>query len=45
VALLIVGIELQVRCIEEPYLSRVHGTSYQTYGARAGRFCPGSADF
>ena len=41
VVLLIVGIELQVRCIEEPYLSRVHGISYQTYAARAGRFLPG----
>ena len=39
--LLVVGIQLQVRLVEEPYLSRVHGVRYQAYAARAGRFLPG----
>lgn len=38
---LVVGIELQVRFIEEPYLSRVHGADYDGYAARVGRFLPG----
>lgn len=41
VPLLAVGIELQVRRIEEPYLTRVHGTAYTDYAARTGRFLPG----
>lgn len=41
VLLLTAGIELQVRLVEEPYLTRVHGNSYRTYAARAGRFLPG----
>ena len=40
VLLLLVGIELQVRRIEEPYLARVHGTAYADYAARTGRFLP-----
>jgi protein-S-isoprenylcysteine O-methyltransferase Ste14 len=35
------AIELQVRVVEEPYLTRVHGTAYASYAARTGRFLPG----
>jgi protein-S-isoprenylcysteine O-methyltransferase Ste14 len=38
---LVVAIELQVRVVEEPYLSVVHGRAYDAYAARAGRFVPG----
>ena len=38
---LIVGLELQVRLVEEPYLSTAHGQSYTSYAARVGRFLPG----
>lgn len=40
-AALVVGLELQVRFVEEPYLRRVHGDAYASYAARAGRFVPG----
>ncbi|TXI52809.1 methyltransferase family protein [Mycolicibacterium mageritense] len=36
-----VGIELQVRRVEEPYLRRVHGRAYTDYTTRVGRFLPG----
>jgi protein-S-isoprenylcysteine O-methyltransferase Ste14 len=39
--LLVAGLELQVRLVEEPYLRRVHGDSYLRYAARVGRFLPG----
>ncbi len=35
-----VGMELQVRWVEEPYLIRVHGERYRTYARRVGRFLP-----
>jgi protein-S-isoprenylcysteine O-methyltransferase Ste14 len=38
--LLFVSIELQVRVVEEPYLSAVHGEAYRDYLARVGRFIP-----
>ena len=38
---LVVGLELQVRYAEEPYLLGVHGDAYARYSARAGRFVPG----
>ena len=38
---LLVALELQVRLVEEPYLTRVHGTSYRDYASRTGRFVPG----
>jgi protein-S-isoprenylcysteine O-methyltransferase Ste14 len=38
---LIVGIELQVRHVEEPYLARTHGEAYLRYVRRTGRFVPG----
>ena len=38
---LLAVIELQVRCVEEPYLRRTHGAPYVIYAARVGRFVPG----
>ena len=35
------ALELQVRVVEEPYLLRLHGTTYADYAARVGRFVPG----
>jgi protein-S-isoprenylcysteine O-methyltransferase Ste14 len=35
------GLELQVRVSEEPYLIRTHGDAYRAYAARVGRFVPG----
>lgn len=39
--LLAIGLELQVRLVEEPYLLRTHGEEYATYAAKVGRFVPG----
>jgi protein-S-isoprenylcysteine O-methyltransferase Ste14 len=36
----VIGIELQVRVVEEPYLRQVHGESYAHYEGRVGRFVP-----
>lgn len=41
IATLFVGLELQVRQVEEPYLLQVHGDAYAGYAARVGRFVPG----
>jgi protein-S-isoprenylcysteine O-methyltransferase Ste14 len=41
VAVIAVGLELQVRAVEEPYLLRAHGGEYGGYAARVGRFVPG----
>lgn len=38
---LVVGLELQVRYVEEPYLLHAHGDTYTSYAGRAGRFVPG----
>jgi protein-S-isoprenylcysteine O-methyltransferase Ste14 len=35
------GLELQVRAVEEPHLMRIHGARYEAYAARTGRFLPG----
>src|SRR5215204_2194552 len=35
------GLELQVRAVEEPYLLQAHGHTYREYAARVGRFLPG----
>jgi protein-S-isoprenylcysteine O-methyltransferase Ste14 len=35
------GLELQVRAVEEPSLIRAHGEEYRRYAARVGRFIPG----
>jgi protein-S-isoprenylcysteine O-methyltransferase Ste14 len=34
------GLELQVRCVEEPFLLTTHGESYRDYARRVGRFVP-----
>ena len=39
--LLVVTIEVQVRVVEEPYLSTKHGDAYRGYTAAVGRFVPG----
>jgi protein-S-isoprenylcysteine O-methyltransferase Ste14 len=39
--LVLAGLEIQVRLVEEPYLLRVHGEAYRRYAARTGRFVPG----
>lgn len=36
------AVELQVRCVEEPYLTRVHGKRYLAYASQVGRFAPGA---
>jgi protein-S-isoprenylcysteine O-methyltransferase Ste14 len=38
--LLVIGVELQVRFVEEPYLRRVHGERWVTWASRVGRFVP-----
>ena len=37
---LVVALELQVRFVEEPYLSTVHGEPYDQYCRGVGRFVP-----
>ncbi len=39
--LVVIGHQLQVRYVEEPYLLAVHGEGYRRYAARTGRFLPG----
>lgn len=39
--LLVATIELQVRVVEEPYLTASHGADYRLYLASVGRFVPG----
>jgi protein-S-isoprenylcysteine O-methyltransferase Ste14 len=39
--LLLATVELQVRRVEEPHLSRAHGDAYRAYAASVGRFVPG----
>lgn len=41
VVVIALGLELQVRAVEEPYLARTHGEAYRAYAARVGRFVPG----
>jgi protein-S-isoprenylcysteine O-methyltransferase Ste14 len=38
--LTLLGIEIQVHAVEEPYLQRVHGEVYDRYAAAVGRFVP-----
>ncbi|MFE0592299.1 methyltransferase family protein [Micromonospora echinospora] len=38
---LVLALQLQVRAVEEPYLTSVHGADYARYAARVGRFLPG----
>jgi protein-S-isoprenylcysteine O-methyltransferase Ste14 len=35
-----VGVEVQVRAVEEPYLRGLHGTAYASWESAAGRFVP-----
>jgi protein-S-isoprenylcysteine O-methyltransferase Ste14 len=39
-ACLTTGIQIQVRAVEEPYLTQTHGDAYTGYTHRAGRFLP-----
>lgn len=39
--LLIVGLQIQVRLVEEPHLLRTSGEPYRDYARRVGRFLPG----
>jgi protein-S-isoprenylcysteine O-methyltransferase Ste14 len=39
-ALLVAGVELQVRRVEEPHLLTVHGADYADYSTGTGRFVP-----
>jgi protein-S-isoprenylcysteine O-methyltransferase Ste14 len=41
VLVIALGLELQVRAVEEPYLLRTHGDAYRAYASRVGRFVPG----
>jgi protein-S-isoprenylcysteine O-methyltransferase Ste14 len=41
VIVIAVGLELQVRIVEEPYLLRTHGDEYGRYASGVGRFLPG----
>jgi protein-S-isoprenylcysteine O-methyltransferase Ste14 len=41
VALLFAALEVQTRLVEEPYLLRVHGQSYESWASQTGRFLPG----
>jgi protein-S-isoprenylcysteine O-methyltransferase Ste14 len=36
----VAALQVQVRLVEEPYLQRVHGTAWERYAARTGRFLP-----
>jgi protein-S-isoprenylcysteine O-methyltransferase Ste14 len=38
---LVVGIQIQVRRVEEPYLLRTHGEAYARWASHTGRFVPG----
>lgn len=40
-AVTLVGMEMQVRLVEEPYLRRIHGAAYTDYATGIGRFLPG----
>lgn len=37
----VVGLELQVRRVEEPYLQAAHGEVHRRWASRTGRFVPG----
>jgi protein-S-isoprenylcysteine O-methyltransferase Ste14 len=39
-AVITLGLELQVRYVEEPYLMRTHGDEYRDYASHVGRFLP-----
>ena len=37
---IVIGVQLEVRVVEEPYLRRVHGDAYEQYTTSVGRFLP-----
>ncbi|MCC7075352.1 MAG: isoprenylcysteine carboxylmethyltransferase family protein [Deltaproteobacteria bacterium] len=39
-AVAVIGLEIQVRLVEEPYLTKTHGDGYLRYAAQVGRFLP-----
>ncbi|MDP9188526.1 MAG: isoprenylcysteine carboxylmethyltransferase family protein [Actinomycetota bacterium] len=39
--LLVAGIQIQVRAVEEPHMIRTHGETYLEWACRVGRFVPG----
>ena len=41
----VLGLQMQVRWIEEPYLTRIHGDRYVSYARAVGRFVPGVGRF
>jgi protein-S-isoprenylcysteine O-methyltransferase Ste14 len=45
IVVIAVGLELQVRAVEEPYLVRTHSDEYRGYASRVGRFIPGLGRF
>jgi protein-S-isoprenylcysteine O-methyltransferase Ste14 len=45
VVVIAIGLELQVRFVEEPYLVRTHGDDYLGYASQVGRFLPGIGRF
>jgi protein-S-isoprenylcysteine O-methyltransferase Ste14 len=44
-AVISLGLEIQVRFVEEPYLVRTHGDDYRDYASQVGRFLPGVGRF
>jgi protein-S-isoprenylcysteine O-methyltransferase Ste14 len=40
IVLIVMGLEVNVRFIEEPHLAGVHGDAYRSYTRTAGRFVP-----
>jgi protein-S-isoprenylcysteine O-methyltransferase Ste14 len=44
-AVISLGLEIQVRFVEEPYLVRTHGDDYRGYASQVGRFLPGIGRF
>jgi Ca2+/H+ antiporter, TMEM165/GDT1 family len=38
--LLVVSVQIQVRAVREPVLTRLHGQAYEAYAARTGRYFP-----
>jgi protein-S-isoprenylcysteine O-methyltransferase Ste14 len=45
VVVIALGLEIQVRGVEEPYLIRTHGEAYRDYATRVGRFVPSIGRF
>lgn len=39
-ALMVLGVEVQVRSVEEPYLVATHGNAFTSWARRSGRFVP-----